>query len=215
MKTFPNESKATFQLPGPSGQLEVLTSWPQSTTPDYVAIICHPHPQQEGTMHNKVVTTVYKACDQVGMATVRFNFRGVGASSGQYGEGVGEQEDLLAVCSWVTEVLPHAKIILAGFSFGSFIAANVAQQIKPVALVTVAPAVHHQAYELITAVTCPWLVIAAENDEIVPLTTIQSWLKNDLDDVSFEMIAGSSHFFHGCLLSLRAVIVTWLQQWVT
>ena len=104
-------------FPGPAGQLEALTTWPNESRTKIVGIICHPHPQQEGSMHNKVVTTLAKVFDYLGLPTVRFNFRGVGKSEGQYGKTIGETEDLLAVLSWVKSVLPNDTIWLGGFSF--------------------------------------------------------------------------------------------------
>ena len=117
MKEFPYDDK-TFLLPGPAGKLEVMTTWARKSH-GYVAIICHPHPLQEGTMHNKVVTTLAKTFAQLGVATVRFNYRGVGESEGSYGNMQGEIEDLLAVKAWLRKCLDETLFILAGFSFGS------------------------------------------------------------------------------------------------
>src|SRR5436189_4416294 len=93
-----------------------------------IGVVCHPHPLYQGTMHNKVVTTIAKAWQEMGMSTLRFNFRGVGLSEGEYGHGEGEQEDLKAVLNWILEQFPNAKICLGGFSFGAFIAAKVAAE---------------------------------------------------------------------------------------
>jgi alpha/beta superfamily hydrolase len=85
-----------FVFPGPVGDVEVMTSWPKELKSNTVAIICHPHPLFQGTMDNKVVTTLYKSFDQLGMPTLRFNFRGVGQSEGQHGGGEDEQQDVSA-----------------------------------------------------------------------------------------------------------------------
>ena len=115
MLEFPRESE-TFLLSGAIGQLEVMTTWTGDSAVG-VAIICHPHPLKEGTMHNKVVTILAKAFEKLGFATVRFNYRGVGKSEGSYGDIQGEIEDLLSVKSWVNQVLPEVNCYLAGFSF--------------------------------------------------------------------------------------------------
>ena len=98
MCDFPRNTQ-TFLLPGPSGDLELITTWPEQE-PNDVAIICHPHPLHQGSMHNKVVTMLAKTFDELSLATVRFNYRGVGRSAGQYGNIDGEIEDLLAIKSW-------------------------------------------------------------------------------------------------------------------
>src|ERR1700726_2842328 len=88
-------------IPGPAGQLEALVSAAETTEPVAVAIICHPHPLYGGTVNNKVVTTIARTFHELGLVTVRFNFRGVEKSEGSYGEGIGETEDLRAVSAWV------------------------------------------------------------------------------------------------------------------
>ena len=102
-------------IPGPAGDLEAVLSCP-AVANEQVTIICHPHPMHGGTLQNKVVHTIAKALHESGMHTVRFNFRGVGASEGQYDDAVGEVDDLLAVVDWVASRIPAAQIRLAGFS---------------------------------------------------------------------------------------------------
>jgi len=119
----------TFLLPGPTGALEAMAACPaEDEAVPATAVICHPHPQQGGTMHNKVVHTLARTFSELGLRTVRFNFRGVGASAGHFDHGNGETEDLLAVVSWVRAQRPQDQIWLAGFSFGGYIAARGAQQ---------------------------------------------------------------------------------------
>ena len=195
-----------FLLPSPAGSLEVMTTWPKQT-PSITGVICHPHPLFAGTMNNKVVTTIAKAFDQLGLATVRFNFRGVGKSTGEYGETIGEREDLTAVLQWVKTVLPQPQIWLAGFSFGSYIAAAVANKIPVAQLVTVAPAVHHNDFAGLTNVGCPWLIIQGEQDEIVPFDQVKRFVENPPVPVKFIAVPGAGHFFHGRLIELRDILV--------
>jgi len=131
----------SMYLEGPVGRLEALISGIKETHDEsVVGIICHPHPLYQGTMHNKVVTTVIRAWQQLGFSTVRFNFRGVEGSEGSYNEGIGEVEDLQAVFKWVKASMPNAKIWVGGFSFGAYIAAQFSAQHLIAGLITVAPA---------------------------------------------------------------------------
>ena len=116
---FPTES-TTVLLDGPAGALEVAVDRSECTPLPAVAIVCHPLPTEGGTMHNKVVTMAARALREVGIDSVRFNFRGVGASQGAFDEGVGETDDLIAVAEWLRTQRPDAALWLAGFSFGPY-----------------------------------------------------------------------------------------------
>lgn len=203
-----SQGDSTFELMGPAGVLEVMTTWPKQTNKVAVGIICHPHPLHQGTMHNKVVTTIAKAFDQIGLATVRFNFRGVGKSAGEYGYTVGESDDLRAVLQWVNTVLPNYSIWLAGFSFGAYITAKVAnQQTKIKQLVTVAPAVTHHDFTDFTRIHCPWLVIHGDQDDVIPLVAVKTWVENPPSPLKFIVMKGAGHFFHERLIELKELLV--------
>lgn len=201
---FPRDLR-TFALEGEFGALETMTDWPKQA-PEGVAIICHPHPLHQGTMHNKVVTTLARACSELNLATVRFNFRGVGNSAGVYGDVAGEIADLRTVLAWVRSVVPDLPVWLLGFSFGSYISAAVANDTEIAKLVSVAPAVNHMDYHKLSDIACPWLVVAAEADEIVPFADIQAFVDNAPAKLKFEVISGASHFMHGKLLELREIV---------
>ena len=207
MSTFPRQ-ETTLNINGPVGQLEAITTWPESGEPKGVAIICHPHPQYRGTMRNKVVTTLAKTMEQIGLATVRFNYRGVGASEGSYGEIQGEIEDLEAVQAWVGQVLPELDTWLLGFSFGSFISASVANREHDVVqLINVAPAVNHTDYQQLTDIRCPWLMIHGELDDVVPYSEVKTFAKNPPSPVKLISMPETTHFFHGKLVELRENIL--------
>ena len=122
MHTVDKSGEERIYIAGPEGKLEANVSGLGSPLQVFnIGIICHPHPLHQGTMHNKVVTTVTRTWQKLGLATVRFNFRGVGESEGHYGEGKGEIEDLKAVIVFAQQRHPEAKIWLAGFSFGAVI----------------------------------------------------------------------------------------------
>lgn len=195
---FPREKETHFLLPGPLGSLEIMTTYPVNATHQLaaVAVICHPHPLFKGTMHNKVVTTATKAFDHLGMATVRFNFRGVGQSEGSYDKGCGECEDLRAVINWVREVEKDALIYLAGFSFGSYVSAKFSSLTQGIAyLISIAPPVYMFDFDVIGNVTCPWLIIHGTEDEVVNFGQVQSFVKKLPQVVDFKIMEGASHFF--------------------
>ena len=113
-------------IAGPAGQIEALLEAPRNSPATRVGVICHPHPLHEGTMMNKVVHTTARALNDLGIPALRFNFRGVGASEGQYADGVGETDDALEVVRWAAGRYPGAKLWLAGFSFGALVSYRVA-----------------------------------------------------------------------------------------
>lgn len=213
MKTSFALKDSKIMLAGPEGQLEALTTWPDAEKPKAVAIICHPNPLYQGTMNNKVVTILAKTMHKLGLATVRFNYRGVGASAGSYGDEVGEIDDLLAVKAWVSEQLPGVTLWLAGFSFGSFISASVANQTDDVKqLISVAPAISHHNFNSLNNIHCPWLVVAGEQDELVPFAEIQAFAAKPPSALTLVSVPLATHFFHGQLLNLEQVIVQYLSN---
>lgn len=197
-------------LNGPAGKIEVVTAPTSYAKKAVTVIICHPHPLYGGTMSNKVVTTTAKALERLGMKTVCFNFRGVGKSEGYYDNTDGETDDLKAVLRWVKgeEACTNDEIWLAGFSFGSYIAAKVANTDTSISrLVTVAPAVNHYNYEVFTNVTCPWLVVLGAQDELVPLEEVKAFVEQHSIAVRLIVIEEADHFFHGKLIELREILI--------
>ena len=132
----------SFFINGSMGNIETIHDSFKNSRQDIVAIICHPHPLYEGSMHNKVVTTLARSMKTHNVESFRFNYRGVGSSEGGYGDGIGELDDLLTVCKWVKDNTSFKKIILCGFSFGGAIAYSATSKLNNViSLVTIAPAV--------------------------------------------------------------------------
>jgi alpha/beta superfamily hydrolase len=161
-------------------------------------------------MQNKVVHTVARAMQLLGAPTVRFNFRGVGASAGQYDSGVGELEDTLAVCRWARERWHCDPLWLAGFSFGSAVALQAAASIAPAALVTVAPPVGRIIVTPVARPPCPWLVVQGDHDELVDVASVRRWVESFEEPPSMVELAGAEHFFHGRLGELRDAVLTFL-----
>ncbi len=210
---FPSGQSAFF-LTGTAGILEINTAANEDFRQDRVAIVCHPHPLHQGTMNNKVVTTAAKAIQKNNFPVVRFNYRGVGKSTGSYGEAIGESEDLLSVLLWVKRVLPKAQVVLAGFSFGAYVALKVACEQAPLSLLAIAPAVHHQNdySELAEKIVCPYWVIMGEQDEVVPVEAVISWHHAIQSPTELILMPNASHFFHGQLMELQRYIHEWIQH---
>ena len=188
---------------GPVGDVEVVLDIP-STPPRGIALICHPHPLQGGTLDNKVVSTLAKTFVALGYVATRFNFRGVGRSAGAFDEGIGETEDALAVLAHVRARFGTAlPVALAGFSFGSFVQTRVAERVKPEGMVLVGPAVNRFAVPSVPADT---LVVHGEQDDVVPLADVFAWARPQ--QLPIVVFPGCGHFFHGRLLQLARVVTT-------
>ncbi len=171
-------------------------------------LMCHPHPLFQGTMDNKVVTTTTRAAAELGLPTVRFNFRGVGNSDGVHDMGVGEKDDVLTAIEYVKKVLGWEEVVLAGFSFGSGMACLAAcEQPQDISkLILIAPPVHNfdapsqLAYEFDT------YVYMGDADEIVPFEEVQDWVNKVVPTPYMQIFEGASHFFHGRLVELKEAV---------
>jgi len=194
-------------LEGPSGDLEAIIDWPEASyAKKVVAICCHPHPQHAGTMTNKVIYTVARAQATMGAVAVRFNFRGVGKSAGEYGEGLGEMDDLRAVIDWAQRQFPGYALWLSGFSFGSWISAMVAHEYQVEQLISVAPPVERGVFASMQHPMCDWLTIMGDADEVVSFTATEQWIENLSPRPDWVVMTGAGHFFHSRLVELREVL---------
>jgi alpha/beta superfamily hydrolase len=172
------------------------------------ALVCHPHPLHGGTLHNKVVHTLARALQGQRLATLRFNFRGVGASAGSYGEGRGEIEDALAALAALRRRYPQARTVVAGFSFGAMVAAHVATAVLPSWLITVAPAVERPelAAGAVHRPDCPWLLVQGEADDVVDPQAVRRWAQAFSPPPVVRLLPGVGHFFHGRLHELLEAV---------
>lgn len=205
-----NRDTQLLSVAGPAGALACAIDEPAAEAlldgvPRGVAVICHPHPLHGGTMDNKVVQTIARAVLQLGFRAVRFNFRGVGASAGHYDEGRGETDDALAVVAAHRDAA--RPLWLAGFSFGSYCAAQAAARLAegptPASrLVLVGPATSR--FQL-PAVPADTVVVHGEADEVVPLQACFDWARPQALPVT--VLPGVGHFFHGQLTLLKTVLV--------
>ncbi len=193
-------------IAGPVGHLEAIFEFPAESSIDGAAVICHPHPQHGGTMHNKVAHTLARAFLRTGFATVRFNFRGTEDSEGDYDNGVGELDDALAVIDWMRHRLPDEPLWLAGFSFGAAIAIRAAVRVSVEGLVSVAPAVYRFASGLDDQPRCPWLILQGDEDELVGVDETIEWVNSLEPGPELLVFEGAEHFFHGRLVDLRNAV---------
>ena len=218
-------------IDGPVGALEVVVNAPVKTLAG-IALIAHPHPLEGGTLDNKVVHTLAKTFFTLGYAAVRFNFRGVGASAGTFDDGNGETDDALAALAHGRQRFGNAlPIILAGFSFGSFVQTRVAHRMSAAGpsqganfaplgqrergghtgaerMVLIAPAVNRFRAERVPPDT---IVVHGEQDDVVPLPDVFAWARPQ--ELPIIVFPGCGHFFHGRLLQLQHVITgQWRKQ---
>lgn len=157
-------------------------------------------------MYNKVVHTIARTMIDLGMPALRFNFRGVQDSDGEYGDIDGEVEDLLAVAAWARARWPRASIWLAGFSFGGLVAAKAAATLRPEMLISIAPAVTLLDNADFEAPDMPWLIIQGDADEVISPDAVRAWFEARPPGPELIMLPGVGHFFHGELTTLRALL---------
>ncbi len=204
-----NPRSAAFErlsIAGPAGSLQAIAEGPLGPAPDY-AVVCHPHPLFGGTMDNKVVTTLARALHATGTPTLRFNFRGVAESEGAFDAGMGETADAAAVASYGAARWPGRRLVLAGFSFGAFVALRLAQQRELSRLITVAPPVDRFDFSGLAAPACPWLLVQGDADDVVNPHSVLAWAQALEPAPRLLLMPGVGHFFHGHLSVLRDAVI--------
>ena len=175
-------------------------------------VVCHPHPLYGGDMDNPVVLATAAACLDAGLATMRFNFRGVGSSGGAWDEGRGEQDDVRAALALLRERLPpRGRLALAGYSFGAAMAAAVAGAGERLAgLALIAPPLAMRPWEprAPSGLDGPWLVVAGSADTFCPAEALAA-LGGTLPAATVTVIDGADHFFFTGMPRLRAALSAW------
>jgi alpha/beta superfamily hydrolase len=199
--------RSEFLLPGPAGALECISDAPAAAEAlPATIVLCHPHPQHGGTMHNKVVTIMERSMRELGLRTVRFNYRGVGLSEGAFDDGYGETDDLFAVVEWVRRTRPDDVLWLGGFSFGCSISLRAAQNLQLGQLIHIAPAVRYPAFRELGHPHCPWLVIQGDEDDVVAVEDVRAWVAELDPQPDFLVMERAGHFFHRRLMDLRGLL---------
>jgi uncharacterized protein len=191
-------------IDGPAGPLECLLEPGAAGMPARgLGLVCHPHPLHGGSMDNKVAQTLARGFAQAGWRALRFNFRGVGASQGQWAEGAGEIDDALAVLNAYRQ--PGEALVLGGFSFGAFVASQVAARLHgsdaPRRVVLLGAAAG--SFD-VAPVPADSLVIHGEADDVIPLAAVLDWARPQ--QLPVLVFPGTGHFFHGQLVRLRGLI---------
>ena len=193
-----SQASVTF----PSGDIELEGIWhiPPTNTPPPAVVVCHPHPLYGGTMSNNIIVALCDALAHQSIASLRFNFRGVGRSGGQFSKGNGEQEDVRAALAFVSarDDIDADRIGLAGYSFGGSVALPVAHHEERVKLLgLISPALSVSGWELLKQYTRPSLVIAGDADEFVPREKLEQYARHATGSQQCRIIAGADHFGWG------------------
>lgn len=207
-------------IPAPAGVLEVDALWqkdnPNDPSTDTVALLCHPNPLFDGTMTNKVVTTMYRFARDNGMHVVRFNFRGVGQSTGEHDYADGEVVDAMTVLQWIAEQTNARKLWLGGFSFGGYVVARAAEQVLEAShiwdvsdfevanIALIAPSVEKNDSSDIQLPADKTFEIYGNVDEVIEPASMQAFAERLGIDVS--VVDGAGHFFHGRLSELKKLL---------
>lgn len=207
---YPAGSARCFMhIPVSHGHLEALLKEPDSLLRG-AAVICHPHPRHGGTMHTKAVYRAGQALNEAGLAVLRFNFRGVGASTGSYDDGVGEREDARAALDWLEARYPELPLLVGGFSFGSMVALSVgAADDRVVALLGLGLPVERDErydYSFLTQAGKPVLVVQGENDEFGSGEHVARVLEGLGPHITLVRVPGSDHYFTDRLGELRDAV---------
>ncbi|HVO99985.1 MAG TPA: alpha/beta fold hydrolase [Bryobacteraceae bacterium] len=195
----------TLFLPGPAGRLESLLEEPEHGLPTEAALVCHPHPQHGGTMHNKVVYRIARGLRSTGAVVLRFNYRGVNLSEGKYADGEGELEDARAALTYLRGRYPDLPFTVAGFSFGSRIALRLGCGIARRVIAVGFPNAYREITPLATCLT-PKVFIQSTRDQHGSVEQIKSIVAALPEPKELHLVNAQDHFFAGSLDVLEATV---------
>jgi alpha/beta superfamily hydrolase len=204
--------KGNLHIPAPHGQLEAILKEPSGARRG-VGLVCHPHPLGGGTMHNKVVFRAAAGLVDAGLITLRFNFRGVGASTGEHSEIVGGVEDVRTALNWLVGEYPGEDVTLAGFSFGSRTGMEVGMSDERVKrLISIGtPVEKYRDFDFLIGVTKPILFIHGDSDEFCSIEGLRS-LTDRIPHAEVVTFENCGHFFDEHLDQLRETARDWMQR---
>jgi len=206
-----HESRSFF-IDGPAGRLESILWTPtRSGTPTLAAILCHPHPLFGGTLHNKVVYQTAKSLDSLGIPVLRFNFRGAGLSAGSHDRGQGEEGDVQAAIDFLASEFPNTPLLLAGFSFGSWVGLRVGcADLRVTELIGLGIPVNSSDFSYLKTCTKPKLFVHGANDEHGARNKVADVVAALPGENKLVFIEDADHFFAGHLDQLDQAITEWL-----
>jgi len=204
----------SFFLEGPAGRLEaILWTPPAGAPPPFAALVCHPHPLFGGTMHNKVIYQVAKSLSSLGLPVLRFNFRGAGTSVGTHDRGRGEQGDVRAALDFLAAEFPGVPLLLAGFSFGSWVGLRVGCQDQRVThLIGLGAPVNDSDFSYLSECAKPKLFVQGGNDQFGSLDKLNALVASLPGDNRVVEVPGVDHFFTGKLDELDRAITSWVSE---
>jgi alpha/beta superfamily hydrolase len=193
-----------------TGRLEAL--YRELQDPAGVAVVCHPHPLGGGTLHNKVVFRAARGLENANVATVRFNFRGVGTSAGTHDQGEGEQQDVIAAIDWAAKKHPGKKLIVGGFSFGAWVASRVACQMPNVdAIFLIGTPVNKYDFGYLRHCEKPMLFLHGTQDEHGDVGKLEKVVQH-LRNAETMIVTGADHFFTKQLDAVDETIRAWAEE---
>lgn len=200
-------------IPGPAGQLESLLWTSADEDSQIAAVVCHPHPLFAGTMHNKVVYQTAKALHLRGIAVLRFNFRGAGLSEGIHDEGRGEREDVRAALNYMAQQYPASKLLLAGFSFGSWVGLRVGCEDARVSdLIGLGVPANRSNLKYLAQCAKPKLLVQGGQDEFGSRENVETLFATLPGPKKLVIVEGADHFFTGQLDKVVMAINDWLDS---
>jgi uncharacterized protein len=206
---MPRRIESLF-LSGPAGRLEALLEEPEDGEPREAALVCHPHPQHGGTMHNKVVYRIARGLRKAGAVVLRFNYRGVNLSEGEYANGEGETEDARAALAYLRARYPQLPFTLAGFSFGSRIALRLActaaESEKPRRAIAVGFPTVYRDRSYLEGCSVARTFVQSTNDEFGPLPDLEALVGALAEPKRLVVVEARDHFFAGALEVLEREI---------
>jgi alpha/beta superfamily hydrolase len=206
-----HESK-NFFLQGPAGKLEAVLWTPPAAAPGMAALVCHPHPVFGGTMHNKVVFQAAKALDSLGIAVLRFNFRGAGLSEGIHDKGRGEIHDVRAALEFLATQFPTVRLLVAGFSFGCWVGMRAGcEDARVEKLIAIGAPVNNSDFSFLGKCAKPKLFVHGSNDEHGDVEKVRQLVGSLPGENELVVVEQVDHFFTGKVEELGKAIREWLQ----
>jgi hypothetical protein len=201
----------TTMIPGHGVELEAVLRHPQQKPPRGAAVLCHPHPAYGGTMNNRVIFRAGRAANEAGLLALRFNFRGVGASAGEFDQGRGEQEDVVAAIEWLRGKAPGLPLVLIGFSFGAWVGLRVACRDPEIAaMIGLGLPLNSYNFDFLQENYKPSLYIAGSEDEFCPRHKMEQLSRRLPTYSEATWIEGADHFFANQLDQLQERICRFL-----
>ena len=202
-----------FFLDGPAGRLEAILWRPaNSKRPPLAALVSHPHPLFGGTMHNKVVYRAAKSLDEFGLPVLRFNFRGAGTSAGAFDHGRGEQGDVRAALDFLADEFPGVPVLLAGFSFGSWVGLRVGcEDVRVAELIGIGVPLNDSDFAYLSGCSKPKLFVQGSKDKFGSLERLEMLVVSLPGENRLTAVKDADHFFTGKLDQLGLAITNWLK----